>query len=111
LPATKEVPRRLQHPRRKTIGVRLPDHPVVRALLDELREPLLSCTLMLQGDDYPLNDTDEIRTRLDRHIDLVLDAGPCGLEPSSVVDLTGDVPVVIRKGNGATAGFGWEHGD
>lgn len=111
LPATKEVPRRLQHPRRKTIGVRIPDHPVVRALLNELHEPLLSSTVLLQGDDYALNDADEIRVRLDRKIDLVLDAGPCGLEPSSVVDFTGEVPVVIRKGNGPTAGFGWEHGD
>jgi tRNA threonylcarbamoyl adenosine modification protein (Sua5/YciO/YrdC/YwlC family) len=105
LPATKEVPRRLQHPRRKTIGVRLPDHAVVRALLNELHEPLLSSTLLLQGDDYPLNDADEIRARLDHEIELVLDAGPCGLEPSTVVDLTGDVPVVIRKGNGPTGGW------
>ena len=94
LAATKEVPRRVQHPRRKTIGVRLPDHEVVKALIDELREPLLSTTLLLEGDDFPLNDADEIRARLDRRIDLVLDAGPCGLEPSTVVDLTGDLPVV-----------------
>ncbi len=111
LPATKEVPRRLQHPRRKTIGVRIPDHQVVTALLDALQEPLLSSTLLLEGDDYPLNDATEIRARLDRKIDLVLDAGSCGLEPSTVVDLTGDVPAVIRKGKGPTAGLGWIDAD
>ena len=111
LPATKEVPRRLLHPRRKTIGVRVPDHEVVMALLTELREPLLSSTLLLRGDDYPLNDVDAIRERVDRRVDLVLDAGPCGLEPSTVVDLTADVPVVVRKGKGPTAGFGWVDGD
>ena len=107
LPATKEVPRRLQHPRRKTIGVRVPDHEVVMALLAELREPLLSSTLQLDGDDYPLNDVEAIRARLDRRVDLVLDSGPCGLEPSTVVDLTGEMPVVVRKGKGPTAGYGW----
>jgi tRNA threonylcarbamoyl adenosine modification protein (Sua5/YciO/YrdC/YwlC family) len=111
LPATKEVPRRLQHPRRKTIGVRVPDHEVVMALLKELQEPLLSSTLLLRGDDYPLNDVDAIRERLDRRVDLVLDAGPCGLESSTVVDLTGDVPVVVRRGKGPTAGHGWVDGD
>ena len=111
LPATKEVPRRLQHPRRKTIGVRVPDHAVVMALLAELREPLLSSTLLLAGDAYPLNDVDAIRERLDRRVDLVLDSGPCGLEPSTVVDLTGDTPVVTRKGKGPTAGYGWVNGD
>ena len=111
LPATKEVPRRLQHPRRKTIGVRVPDHAVVMALLSELREPLLSSTLLLEGDAHPLNDVEAIREQLDRRVDLVLDAGPCGLEPSTVVDLTGDVPVVVRKGKGPTAGYGWVGGD
>jgi tRNA threonylcarbamoyl adenosine modification protein (Sua5/YciO/YrdC/YwlC family) len=111
LPATKEVPRRLQHPRRRTIGVRVPDHEVVMALLSELREPLLSSTLLLEGDAYSLNDVEAIRERLDRRVDLVLDAGSCGLEPSTVVDLTGDVPVVVRKGKGPTAGHGWVGGD
>jgi tRNA threonylcarbamoyl adenosine modification protein (Sua5/YciO/YrdC/YwlC family) len=111
LPATREVPRRLQHPRRKTIGVRLPDHPVVNALLDELGEPLLSSTLLLSGDEYPLNDADEIRERLDRRLELVLDAGSCGLEPSTVLDLTTELPTVIRRGKGPTAGFGWADGD
>jgi len=111
LPATKEVPRRLQHPKRKTIGIRLPDHPVVRGLLEELGEPLLSSTLHLPGDDFPLNDADEIRTRLDKRLELVLDSGPCGVVPSTVVDLTGDDAVVVRRGKGATAGFGWTGGD
>ncbi len=106
MPATKEVPRRLQHPRRKTIGVRVPDHAVVKALLEELGEPLLSTTLLLTGDEYPLNDADEIRGRLDRKLDLVLDAGPCGLEPSTVVDLTGDSITLIRAGKGPIAGLG-----
>ena len=111
LPATREVPRRIQHPRRKTIGVRVPDHEVVMALLAVLREPLLSSTLLLDGDEYPLNDAEAIRTRLDRRVDLVLDSGPCGLEPSTVVDLTGDMPAVVRKGKGPTAGYGWVDGD
>ncbi len=111
LPATREVPRRLQHPKRKTIGIRVPDHPVVKALLEELSEPLLSSTLHLTGDDFALNDADEIRRRLDRRLELVLDSGPCGVEPSTVVDLTGDEPTVTRRGKGATAGFGWSGGD
>ncbi len=111
LPATREVPRRLQHPKRKTIGIRVPNHPVVKALLEELCEPLLSSTLHLTGDDFPLNDADEIRRRLDKRLELVLDSGPCGVEPSTVVDLTGDEPMVTRRGKGATAGFGWSGGD
>jgi tRNA threonylcarbamoyl adenosine modification protein (Sua5/YciO/YrdC/YwlC family) len=110
LPATKEVPRRLRHPRRKTIGVRIPDHAVVRALLEALHEPLLSSTLLLAGDEYPLNDGAEIRARLDRSLDAVLDAGSCGLEPSTVVDLTADLPVVVRQGKGPSAGLGWVGG-
>ena len=106
LTATREVPRRLQHPRRKTIGVRLAGHPVALALLAELGEPLLSTTLQLPGDPHPLNDGDEIRTRLAGRIDLVLNAGPCGIEPSTVVDLTGEVPVVVRKGKGPVERLG-----
>ena len=106
LTASREVPRRLQHPRRRTIGVRLIAHPVALALLAELAEPLLSSTLKLPGDDYPMNDPEEIRDRLAGRIDLVLDAGPCGMEPSTVVDLTGDVPVVLRKGKGAVSRLG-----
>jgi tRNA threonylcarbamoyl adenosine modification protein (Sua5/YciO/YrdC/YwlC family) len=111
LPATREVPRRVQHPKRKSIGIRLPDHAVVMALLHELGEPLLSSTLQLAGEDLPLNDAHEIRERLDKRLDLVIDSGPCGIEPSTVVDLTGEEPTVIRLGNGPTAGFGWVGGE
>lgn len=106
LQATREVPKRLQHPRRATIGLRVPDHPVVRALLAELNEPLLSSTLLLPGDEYPANDAREIRERLERQVDLVIDGGPCGLEMTTVVDLTEDVPLIARKGRGALAPFG-----
>ncbi len=106
LEATREVPKRLQHPSRRTIGLRIPDHPVVRALLQELGEPLLSSTLMLPGDDVPLNDPHEIRERLDHAVDLILDAGACGIEPTTVVNLTGPVPEVTRIGKGDTALFG-----
>ena len=100
LPATREVPRRLLHERRKTIGIRLPVHRVVRALLDELGEPLLSSSLILPGEDEPMTDTDEIRSRLEHQVDLVIDAGPCGGIPSTIVDLTGPVPVITREGVG-----------
>lgn len=111
LTASREVPRRLQHPRRRTIGVRLTTHPVALALLAELGEPLLSSTLKLPGDDYPLHDPDEIRSRLAGRIDLILDAGPCGMEPSTVVDLTGDMPVVVRKGKGPISRLGLVEAD
>jgi tRNA threonylcarbamoyl adenosine modification protein (Sua5/YciO/YrdC/YwlC family) len=106
LQATKEVPKRLLHPSRRTIGLRVPDHRVAQALLAELGEPLLSSTLILAGDELPLNDPEEIRERLGRDIDLVIDAGPCGIVPSTVVDLTGDAPVITRIGKGSTAPFG-----
>ncbi len=106
LNATREVPRRLQHPRRKTIGIRIPDHPVPLMLLEELGEPLMSSTLMLPGRDYALSDPDEIWEALSSHVDLVMDSGGCGLEPTTVVDLTGDHPVVLRQGRGDTAAFG-----
>ena len=108
--ATREVPRRLQHPKRNTIGLRIPDHPVVQALLVELNEPLLSSTLMLPGDEFPLNDAEEIRDRLEHQVELVLDGGPCGLEMTTVIDLTGDVPELIRQGRGSLAPFGIAHG-
>ncbi len=101
LQATREVPRRLQHPRRKTIGVRFPMHPVARALLRELGEPLLSSTLLLPGDDVPLSDAHEIRKRLEHHVDLVIDAGPCDVVPSTVVDMTHEVPMIVRHGRDA----------
>ena len=101
LKATREVPRRLQHPRRKTIGVRFPAHPVARALLRELGEPLLSSTLLLPGEEVPLSDAHEIRERLEHRVDLVIDAGPCDVVPSTVVDMTDEAPVIVRRGRDA----------
>ncbi len=106
LEATREVPRRLQHPKRNTIGLRIPRHPVVQALLEELKEPLLSSTLMLPGDELPLNDAEEIRDRLEHQVELVLDGGPCGLEMTTVIDLTGEVPELTRQGKGSLTPFG-----
>jgi tRNA threonylcarbamoyl adenosine modification protein (Sua5/YciO/YrdC/YwlC family) len=100
LPATAETPRRLQHERRRTIGVRIPDHPVARLLLEELGEPLMSSTLMLPGDALPLTDGQEIRARLEHDIDAVLDAGNCGVEPTTVIDLAVSPPVIVRVGKG-----------
>lgn len=100
LRATGELPRRLQNPKRKTVGIRVPDHAIVRALLDELDEPLMSSTLQLPGDELPLNDPEVIRERLEHRIDLVIDGGPCPLEPTTVLDLTDEVPVVLRQGSG-----------
>lgn len=108
LNATKEVPRRLQHPRRSTVGLRIPDNAIALALLEELGEPLLSTTLILPGDDGPLGDAEEIRERLDRQVDLVLDGGSVGNEPTTVIDLTGDVPDLLRRGKGEIAPFGLE---
>jgi tRNA threonylcarbamoyl adenosine modification protein (Sua5/YciO/YrdC/YwlC family) len=105
LEGTKDLPRRILNPRRKTIGLRVPDHPVALALLAELGEPLLSTTLILPGDDAPLEDAGEIRTRLERDVELVLDGGPCGTAPTTVVDLTGAAPEVLRAGKGPVAPF------
>jgi tRNA threonylcarbamoyl adenosine modification protein (Sua5/YciO/YrdC/YwlC family) len=109
LEATREVPRRLQHPKRSTIGLRVPNHPVALALLEELGEPLLSSTLILPDDETPMNDAEEIRDRLEKQVALIMDAGPCGLEPTTVIDLTSDVPVARRKGKGSLGPFGLEH--
>jgi len=106
LEATREVPKRVQHPKRSTIGMRIPDHPVALALLEELGEPLLSTTLILPGEQQALSDAEEIRDRLDHQLDLVLDGGAVGLELTSVVDLTSDIPVVLRRGKGEVAHFG-----
>jgi tRNA threonylcarbamoyl adenosine modification protein (Sua5/YciO/YrdC/YwlC family) len=106
LQATREVPKRLMHPRRRTIGLRVPDHSVAQALLAELNEPVLSSTLILPGDETPLNDVDEIRTRLERSVDAILDAGSCGIVPTTVVDMTGDSPVITRVGKGGLDVFG-----
>ena len=100
LRATRETPRRLQHPRRRTIGVRIPDHPVVHLLLAELGEPLMSSTLLLASDPQPLTAGREIQARLEHQIDAVLDGGDCGIEPTTVVDLSVTPPVVVRKGKG-----------
>ena len=100
LPATREVPKRLQHAKRRTIGLRVPDHRVVRAMLDSLGEPIMSSTLLLPGDDWPLTDVDEIERRIGHQIDIIIDAGPTGVEPTSVLDLTGQTPRVLRRGRG-----------
>ncbi|UJP03756.1 MAG: threonylcarbamoyl-AMP synthase [Nitrosomonas sp.] len=110
LQATREVPRRMQHPKRNTIGLRIPDHPVVLALLEELGEPLLSSTLILPGDELPLNDAEEIRERLEHQVELVMDAGSCGIDMTTVIDLTTAVPELIRPGKGNLEPFGIEHG-
>ena len=100
LEGTRGLPRRILHARRKTIGLRVPDHQVVRALLEELNGPLLSATAMLPGEDLPPNDAQDIRQHLERQLDLVLDGGPCGIEPTTVIDLTGEEAVVVRAGKG-----------
>ena len=100
LPATREVPKRLQHPKRRTIGLRVPDHPLVRAVLQELGEPIMSSTLLLPGDDLPLTDPHDIEERIGHEIDLVIDAGPTGIEPTSVIDLSEDQVEVLRVGRG-----------
>jgi tRNA threonylcarbamoyl adenosine modification protein (Sua5/YciO/YrdC/YwlC family) len=105
LPATREVPRRLQHPKRKTIGLRVPDHVVARALLTELNEPLMSSTLILAGEELPLSDPEEIRRRLEHDVDLVVDGGFCGLEPTTVVELEAGRATVARQGKGDNARF------
>jgi tRNA threonylcarbamoyl adenosine modification protein (Sua5/YciO/YrdC/YwlC family) len=108
LPATREVPRRLQHPKRSTVGVRVPEHPVVRALLGELAEPILSSTLILPGATEPLTDGEAIRDALPDAVDLIRDAGPCPAEPTTVLDLAAAPPVVLRRGAGDPARLGIE---
>jgi len=100
LEGTKELPRRILHPKRKTIGLRVPAHPLALALLEELDEPMLTSTLLLPGDASPLNDAEDIRDRLKRRIELVIEAGPCGIEMTTVVDLTGAAPDLVRAGRG-----------
>lgn len=106
LEATKEVPRRLSHPSRKTIGLRVPENRIAQALLEELQQPLLGTTLILPGADLPLSDAEEIRDELDKQIDLIIDGGACSLEPTTVIDLTGDEPILIRQGRGDLRVFG-----
>jgi tRNA threonylcarbamoyl adenosine modification protein (Sua5/YciO/YrdC/YwlC family) len=100
LPATREVPKRLQHPKRRTIGLRVPDHSLVRAVLEALGEPIMSSTLLLPGDDLPLTDPYEIEERIGHEIDLIIDAGPTGIEPTSVIDLSQDTVEILRVGRG-----------
>ena len=106
LRATREVPRRLLHPRRKTIGVRVPDHVVAHALLAELGQPMLSATLTLPGTAIPPSDAEAIRAALEHELDLVIDGGSCGVVPTTVIDLTTDVPQVLRRGKGSLAKLG-----
>ncbi len=106
LEGTKELPRRVLHPKRKTIGLRVPDHAVLNALLAELGEPLLSSTLLLPDGELPLTDASEIRSRLERQLELVIEAGACGQEATTVVDLSGDEPELVREGKGALAPLG-----
>ncbi len=108
LPATRETPRRLQHPNRRTSGIRGRDHPVPRMRLTELGEPLMSSTLLLPGEPLPLTDADQIRARLEHQLDAILDGGHCGIEPTTVVDLATSPPVVVRQGKGKLAGAEWE---
>jgi tRNA threonylcarbamoyl adenosine modification protein (Sua5/YciO/YrdC/YwlC family) len=108
LAATKEVPKRLQHPKRNTIGLRIPDHPVALALLEELNEPLLSSSLILPGEEETMHDAEEINRLLSRQVDLVIDGGPVGMEPTTVIDLTGSAPVLVRRGKGDIAPFAIE---
>jgi len=108
LKASREVPRRLQHPKRSTIGLRVPDHTVTQAILDELNQPLLSMTLLLPGESEPMNEAWDIRDRLEHQVDLVIDAGACVAEPTTVIDLTAESPQLLRLGAGDPAPFGLE---
>lgn len=106
LEATKEVPRRVSHPSRRTIGLRVPDHRVTQALLELFGEPLLATTLIQPGETEPLNDPDTIRDRLQKQVQAVVDAGACPMQPTTVIDLTGEEPVLLRRGRGDPAALG-----
>jgi tRNA threonylcarbamoyl adenosine modification protein (Sua5/YciO/YrdC/YwlC family) len=105
LQATSEVPRRLMHPKRKTVGLRVPENPIAAALLADLGEPLMSVTLIMPGDELPLIDPYDIRETLEHEVDLVIDGGYCGMEPTTVVDLADEIPRVMRAGKGGVAPF------
>ena len=107
LQATRELPRRIAHPKRATIGVRVPEHVAALALLGELNEPLLSSTLMLPNNVEPLNDANEIRIKLNHQVDLILDGGACGVVPTTVIDLSTDEPILVRQGKGDSSVFGF----
>ena len=106
LEGTRELPRRLVHEKRKTIGIRVPEHKVAQALLELLGEPLMSCTLQFPDAEEPVSDPNDYRAELERQVDLVLDGGPCGLQPTTVIDLTGDAPVLVRQGRGDVSSLG-----
>lgn len=105
LEATADVPRRLMHPKRKTIGLRVPDNRIALALLEELGEPLMTSSLLLPGEEYPMTDPYDIRDRLEHHVELVIDGGYCGLEPTTVIDLSDETPQLIRQGKGDFSTF------
>lgn len=105
LPATREVPRRLQNPKRRTIGIRIPDHPVPLSIVEILGEPIMSSTLILADEDMPLNDPEQIAAQLHGHVDLVIESGNCSVEPTSVIDLTAGFPQVLREGRGDVSAF------
>jgi len=105
LPATSEVPRRLMHPKRRHIGIRVMDHPVVNALLDELGQPIISCTLVLPGEEFPVTDAEDVRDVLGRQVDLIIDGGHCGIEPTTVIRMTDGAPQVRRQGKGTDHGL------
>ncbi len=100
LPATREVPRKLHNPKRKTIGLRIPGHPIVLALLERLNAPLMSSTLILPGADLPLNDVSEIEAKLGKQVELIIDGGGCGLKPTTVIGFVDDLPEIVREGAG-----------
>ena len=106
LEGSRELPRRLVHEKRKTIGIRVPEHKVTQALLELLDEPLMSCTLQFPDAEEPVSDPNDYRAELEHQVDLVLDGGPCGLQPTTVIDLTGDAPVLVRQGRGDVSSLG-----
>jgi tRNA threonylcarbamoyl adenosine modification protein (Sua5/YciO/YrdC/YwlC family) len=106
LKATHETPRRLQDPKRKTVGIRVPDNAIALAILEELGEPVMSTTLILPGDDQPISEGYEIQERLGKLIDVIVDGGACGLDSTTIVDLVGDEPEVLREGKGDVAALG-----
>jgi len=105
LPATRQLPKILAHPKRRTIGIRVPDHPLVKAMLEELGEPIMSSTLALPGDDRPLTDPVEIEERIGHDIDVIVEGSSTGIEPTSVLDLSGGVVAVLRAGRGDVSQF------
>lgn len=105
LKASSEVPRRLMHPKRKTIGIRVPQSNIVMAMLDSLHEPMMSVTLMMPDDEYPMTDAYEINQSLGSQVDMVIDCGCCGMEPTTVIDMTDDLPVILRQGAGDFSGI------